>query len=455
MKLGLATLLLLTAVALRAAPGPLQSRLTVVPPGPVTTCVAVELRLGLAGLDPGEAAQVSFYWDSPGVVNLIERRVLRGTGAPQLAQAWARTSGRAGKHRLLVIVEKSGTEQSRAEWPLEVAASPTSALPLLQAGWLDLLGLLQSVYPRNREATAQDLREIVDAMHRIGMDTAIITYVEYQGHFFYPSALSFADRDMGTQTEGQWLDYDAVETILSQADCNGMHVFLGLGRGGDTGLMIDGLADSARLQADIRTSQSVAAELWQRYGQHPSFYGWYSTHEMNGLAASSAFYDPVADFCHGLCPEKPFMVAPDGSPLTDPETLRHSHVDIFCYQDAVGTGYVPGQYTWDPERRMAQLTSVYTDYQHRHQSARKHLWADLELWEMAGPTYANPYPANWSRVRRQLIAEASLVEMITGYEFLGFMQAPESSLQLKDDRARQLYRAYETWYQSAKARARH
>ena len=297
-----------------AAPGRLRTSLTVVPPGPVTDRIEVELRLGLG---TNETARVSFYWDSPDPANLIGHQTLSASGGRRLAQLWARTCGRTGKHRLLAIVRQGGVEAARSEWPLQVIASQTRALPLLSAGWLDLLGLSQSVYPRNREATAQDLRATVDAMHHVGMDTAIITYSEYQGHFFYPSALSFADRDTHREAKGQWFDFDAVEAILSQADSNSMHVFLGLGRGGDTDLMAHGLTDPERLQAAIRTSQAVAAELWQRYRHHRSFYGWYATHEMNSLAASSAYYDPVADFCHGLCPDKPFMVAPDGTPLTD------------------------------------------------------------------------------------------------------------------------------------------
>jgi hypothetical protein len=35
--------------------------------------------------------------------------------------------------------------------------------------------------------------------------------------------------------------------------------------------------------------------------------------------------------------------------------LESSRVDIFCYQDAVGAGYIPYQNTYDPAKRLAQL----------------------------------------------------------------------------------------------------
>jgi hypothetical protein len=316
---------------------------------------------------------------------------------------------------------------------------------MLQGGWLDLLGLLRSVYPRNRDATEQDLRNAVDSMHHLGTDAVIITYVEFQGHFFYPTRLRFYDRDMQRDAGGTWLAYDAVEAILSQADRHGMHVFLGLGRGGDMALMASGVKDPRRLQDGIEISRKVAAELWERYHRHPSLYGWYLTHEMNDLASASAYYDPVADFCHSLSPDKPVLVAPDGTPATSCETLAASHVDIFAYQDAVGAGYVPYEYTYNPERRIASLDQVYDDYERRHQGTGKHLWADLEIWAMAGPEYGNSYPPPWSRVARQLAIESRYVEMVTAYEFLGFMEAPGSSLKLEDRRAESLYREYETY----------
>jgi hypothetical protein len=119
--------------------------------------------------------------------------------------------------------------------------------------------------------------------------------------------------------------------------------------------------------------------------------------------------------------------------------------DIFAYQDAVGTGYVPYEYTYDPERRLAVLDQVYADYERRHRGTRKHLWSDLEIWEMAGPKYENAYPPPWGRVARQLAIESKHVEMVTAYEFLGFMEAPGSRLRLEDRRAEGLYRDYEAY----------
>jgi hypothetical protein len=105
---------------------------------------------------------------------------------------------------------------------------------------------------------------------------------------------------------------------------------------------------------------------------------------------------------------------------------------------------MPGVYTYDPERRLATLDELYADYQGRHRDTGKHLWTDLEIWEMAGPEYRDPYPPAWSRVARQLATESRYVEMVTAYEVLGFLDAPGNSWRLSDPRAEALYRDYAT-----------
>lgn len=434
--------LCILAGTLAGTAGELSAGLTVVPPGPVSDRIEVEVRVGLRNTGATErTCHVSIRCDAR---ELLAAAVTLPAGGSRLVQTWWDTAGQAGEHRLSFRVEGDGAlVAAEGQWPLRVVATETPTLPMFQAGWLDLLGLLKSVYPRNRDATAEDLRAIVDAMHGLGMDTAIVTYVEFQGHFFYPSKLRFHDRDLGKEAAGQWLPYDAVETILAQADRHGMHVILGLGRGGDMGLTGEGLKDPERLHTALSVSQQVAAELWALYRGHPSLYGWYLTHETNDLVSAAAYYDPLADFCHALAPDKPVLIAPAGTPLGDSTVLARSHVDIFAYQDAVGAGYVPYEYTYVPERRLVTLDALYADYQRRHQGIRKHLWTDLEIWEMAGPQYRDAYPPPWSRVARQLAAESKYVEMVTAYEVLGFLEATGSTLRLEDRRAEALYRAYQ------------
>ncbi|HZP80242.1 MAG TPA: DUF4434 domain-containing protein, partial [Chthonomonadaceae bacterium] len=287
---------------------------TVIPPGPVTDKIRVELRLAAPNhAKTPRAFTVGFYHDKVAVSNLIARQeVTAPPGGFALARAWWKTAGQAGEHRLLYRVE-SETGRQQGSWPLAVVASKTRALPVLQAAWFDPGGI--EGYARERAVTAQDVRDMVDAMKRLGMSAIIVTYVEYLGGFYYPSRLSFYDHDVNREAKGNKLRFDVLEAVLSQADKHGMHVFLGLGRGGDTWLLwqFDKPDWQQRNETMLALSRKVAQELWERYRQHRSLYGWYLTHEMNDLARASAYYNPIADTCHSLSPDMPVLVAPAGT----------------------------------------------------------------------------------------------------------------------------------------------
>jgi hypothetical protein len=417
---------------------------TVVPPGPVSDKASVELRVAVPNLSVGSrTAEVSFFWDVADRAHLIAAQT--ASVAPHeraLVHHWANCARRTGSHTLIARVTHGG-RATELRWPLTIAPSDTTALPRFGAVWFDPGGL--TAYAHEGAMTEAEVRGMVDAMHSLAISAAIITYVEYFGRFYYPSAIRFYDRDTKAEASGMMYDFDVVEAVLAAADRHGMHVFLGLGRGGDTPLLWDFEAPdwAARNEAAVHVSQRVASELWRRYRHHGSLYGWYLTHEMADLAKAAAYYDPVAEFCHALSPDKPVMVAPAGTPVITPALLRASQVDVFAYGDAVGAGYVPGKYTYQPENRLRMLDGIYRQYRAWHEGTGKHLWTDLELWEMDGSQgYAGACPAAWERVRRQLAAEAPYVEFITAYEISGFMQAPGAGARLKDVRAERLYSDY-------------
>jgi hypothetical protein len=430
-----------------AAP-PRSPGFSVVPPGPVTESARVELRLALPGSRPsGGRVRVRFFHDKMDDQHLIaSQNVTMRANEFTLVRAWWSPLHQSGRHRLLYRVDGEGAvKPERGAWPMEVLRSNTSAPPAFQGAWIEPMAVLPVCAGKDAKETERNLRDSVDAMHRLGMTTLIITYVEYQGTFSYPSQIAFYDRDMKRMSYGKNCPLDIVGIVLSQADLHGMHVILGLGRSGDTPLLWEFEKPDwqERCTAAISTSEHVAQELWQRYGSHSSFYGWYLTHEMNDLAKASAYYDPVADFCHSLSPDKPVLVAPAGTPIMDRETLRASHVDIFAFQDAVGSGYIPNKNTFHPENRIAMLDTIYSRYRGWLAGTDKHLWADLEVWEMDGSQgYAGSYPASFDRVLRQIEIEKGYVEMLTAYAYHGYLHAPGSRGPAADRRADLLFQKY-------------
>ena len=160
----------------------------------------------------------------------------------------------------------------------------------------------------------------------------------------------------------------------------------------------------------------------------------------------------MADFLREFEADKPVMISPSGTPTTSPEILANSHVDIFTYQDAVGAGYVPYQHTFDPQRRINTLDAVFSSYLDAHTSVDKHFWANLESWEMAGPTYGNPFPAEFSRVMQQLEIEKNYVDVLSTYEWLGFFEHPDSTAVLGGQRAVDLYSQYRNYFRQIAAK---
>jgi hypothetical protein len=335
--------------------------------------------------------------------------------------------------------------------PAQLAASARHAIAgdrRFLGVWVEPGAIALVAKDPSRATLEKVTRDSVRAMHEIGATTIILAYPEQSGVFYYPSAIEFHDRDLKRIVKGADCPFDVYGTVLDEADRLGLHVFLGLGRSGDTPLLweFDKPGWAERNQRASEIARRVAAELHQRYSRHRSFHGWYLTHEMDDLAKASAYYDPVADGCHKLSPEKPVLAAPAGTPIITTELLARSKVDIFAYQDAVGAGYVPYKNTYNPERRLALLNDAYRRYAQWHAGTRKRIWSDLEVWEMDGTQgYTGAFAASFARVKRQIELEAPHVEMLTLYAWHGYMQDPKSTAEKPNPKARALFTAYREW----------
>ena len=321
-----------------------------------------------------------------------------------------------------------------------LAAEPEVAV---KATFLDPGALIHGIYPGRRPVTEQDVRNELDALHELGIDSIVVTYVEYIHNTwgaFYDSSI-----DELTAHPNQ-LPFDLVEVVMSQAEKNKQQVLLGIGRGNDPFLTYTGCDDPERLKPALSLATRVIRELHEKYAtRHESFGGWYLTHECRDIAYASRYYNPLAELCHELTPGKPVMIAPDGAPAADTEAIAACQADIFAYQDAVGAGFVPPpdeKYSYDPEVRLKGLAQRFQQYATWHaEHPKKQIWATVELWQMDGPEYTAAYPAAWSRVRRQLDAVRPHVQGIIFYECGGFLESPESDVESGGPAATRLFEA--------------
>lgn len=429
----------------------MDPRLAVLPPvSDVTERARVELRLAVP--NPGSsprAVAVDFFLDRERAAARLggETLTVPPGGCAQARIRWP-AAGHAGARRLLWRAQSNeGTH--RGSWSVTVHPSSTPTLPAFQGAWIEPGAIMRN---GDAKAAERSLREGVDAMAALGMQVLIVAYVEANGIFYYPTDLEFFDRDRQQVTRGAGCPFDVVGTLLSQAQKNGQQVLLGIGRGGDLWLLwqFEKADWAARNAFGIDLGKRTIADLWKRYGHYRSLYGWYFTHEMNDLAKASAYYDPLAQYCRTLAPEKPTLIAPAGTPIATPETVAASQVDIIAYQDAVGSGYVPYKNTFRPENRIAMLEEIYAKYRRWHAGSEKHLWADLEVWEMDGKHgYSHPYPPTFARVKRQIEVEAKHVDLLTAYAWFGYLHDPKGKTPAPDARAEALHRDYAAYLDAA------
>ncbi len=419
------------------------NNLSVIPPGPVTNNTKLEIRINLTNsTDSTQHLTLRTYLNNISDTNLIylTSEIELVPSKSELAIFWLNTSEfPTGNHTIIVEISDKYGNITIEQWPIEVFPANTKAVLGLSGGWIDPGVLIEGWgYPRDRKVDEIDIKDEIDAMKRIGMSTIIITYVEYKISFYPSEFLDFPYYGM-----------DVIRLILEQADKNGMHVFLGLGRGVDDLLLWEGLGDYDRIQKGIDFSKKVAQEIWDMYGNHSSFYGWYLTHEANDIGRAANYYNPVAEFCKNLAPEKPVMIAPAGTPIISEWILNTSKIDIFAYQDAVGAGLKNYEYTHDPEIRIADLDSIYGYYSKLHKNTNKHIWSDLEIWRSNPETGYTPFlPGPIDQIIQQINIEARHVDFITGYEFLSMMEPEESTLKLGGNKAIVLYNQYLDYYHS-------
>jgi hypothetical protein len=434
-----------------AATAAFGSSATLVPPVPVSDRVTVELRVSVRSLRTTDDQAVVTLRLEGAPAEATQTQEIELPGLSQRSVSFrVPTEGLVGDRTLTAEVQVGDHPTQSHTRPLTVVDVESRSVPLLQVGWIEPGAYSRGGYPNDRVPEESDVRVAIDAYARIGVKAFIIAYPEgvYGGRgAYYPSRL-FPGFEPGA-------DFDVVGTILNQASKNGQHVFMGLGRGTDLWLTWTGFDDEDRNREAFAHSVKVATELWTLYGHEPSFYGWYLSHEANEIErASKSYYNPVARFLRTFEADKPVLISPSGTPVVSPEALRSCEADVIAYQDAVGTGYVPGKYTYEPRRRIEKLDEVFRSYASAHEGARQHIWANLEVWQMDGPEYRDAYPAALDRVLSQIDLERAHVDVLTAYALPGFLEPDESTVRLGGERALQLFSGYRDYFLRSTTRSK-
>jgi hypothetical protein len=282
-------------------------RLTLVPPSSVTEQIAVDVRAAVRnGGDQADAAEVTFYLDAENSAKVLyrERVEVPAKSARAVTFRWP-AKGSVGRHRM-ILVANVGAQTFRAARPLEVLASAVRSPRRIDGAWI-MFDVLDSaggspLLAASRKLTDAQWAEMVRGMHAIGMDVIVVECVfdnfackpgqhqidrdGYRGKAYYPSKLFPGPSPLAAA--------NPVEAVLAEADRLGMQVFLGVG------WYVWGEYTPAALDWHKR----VSTELYETFGHHPSFYGWYVAGESTGdLGSSPQKHQEIVDFFHELPPD--------------------------------------------------------------------------------------------------------------------------------------------------------
>jgi chitodextrinase len=148
---------------------------------------------------------------------------------------------------------------------------------------------------------------------------------------------------------------DVVGGALTAADARVMSVYVGLQTNPDW--FRKHADDATWLSGQATIANQIADEIWQRYGSHSSFAGWYLPFEVDNFYFTTttswdnlvSFFQTVMNHVHTLSPGKPIITSPffnasGGQTTSQWQTmwtniLQRSTVDVIALQDGVGVGH--------------------------------------------------------------------------------------------------------------------
>ncbi len=306
---------------------------------------------------------------------------------------------------------------------------------LLNGSLFSLDPMWWSILDWNREKkritlSENDWRERVRLLRTLGMDTIILQFAVAEGKSFYPSALfppAFGD------------EVDRFAAILDEASRHGLDVYLPMGSLAPSYRATNDITDMGRLNG----TESLVAELYDRYGGMPSFAGWFIAEEpQKGLHEGREYLSAVCRLAHRLTPGKPVICAPhilnDG--IDDTKLLRGLGFDILWTQvmaercTSTGALWRNGE-PWPERLSRIQRVKEACD------RAGIRFWAEYEIFDF-GERREYLLPAGIERLQTQLPSLSRRTEKIVVCGVPGLMEDPGFRRPLGSERAFKLFQDY-------------
>lgn len=248
-----------------------------------------------------------------------------------------------------------------------------------------------------------------DLMKAMGMDTVIIIRVGWLDSAMYQSAV------MKTTL---YPETDLVRVVFEEADRCGLKVYLGQYDTHTYWPVND-------WDTEVRINRDLVDELWDRYGGHRSFHGWYLSHEGRILGQHMArIWIPLIEKMKAHDPAKRILISPryegvkydppNRAPI--PPELHARHLDV-VFQE-VGAlvdeaAFMDGHTLFG---QLEEYVKVTAEVCARHNVA---FWSNLETFDRDMP-WRFP-PIEWTKMRFKLEVVQPYVEKIVTFEAPHFL----------------------------------
>ncbi|MDI9604481.1 MAG: DUF4434 domain-containing protein [Bacteroidota bacterium] len=425
--------------------------LTLIPPSPVTNRVDLDIRAGIVNYESQPRDfEVYIYLNKENKKSLLHysRPHLKANSGHKV-QLILPTSDKVGMNKVILKV-RSGEKMYSEVKEFQVIESDTRSTRQIDGAWVGIYHCSETEGKHwNKDiakVTDAQWQELVRSMNSIAMNTIVLqevfrnddyvgkhslTVESYAGKAFYPSNLYPGRMPVAAN--------DPVEAILSEADKHHMSVMVGVG----LFAWFDFTSES------LEWHKRVAKELWDKYGHHPSFYGFYVSEESGGsldnweLTTEAQmvrkrqiveFFRAFKAYCNRLAPEKPIMLATNSMGIqqaldTYPALLQN--LDILC----------PFGFARMPEGDLSGEEAA-TLLQQLCDDAGSHLWLDLEAFLF------NPDQSLYPRPVEEIIHDLTLFdnfEKILCYQYPGFFSDPKASIRVGEEKAVKLFKDYKAY----------
>jgi hypothetical protein len=439
--------------------------LTLVPPSPITNKVKLDIR-GAVWNNSSKPVdyKISLYIDKIQKDNCVYKKDItvrpgKNTGISFVLN----TEKYAGNRKVVMFVESQLGFHSLSE-PIKITDSKIRSTERIDGSWFEFYHWSEDEGRFwNKDIiklTNNQWGELIRGMHEIDMNIVVIqelfrnqkyvgqhtmestgyTGIPYYKSKLYPrkadqSLLDNVENGKSSENYPKWKDIaadSALESVLTEADKDGMKVFLGVGM----------YAWFDFTEGSLEWSKKIAKELWDKYGSHKSFYGWYISGEIAGNLGDNDnrkkelvhFFEEFTPYVKTLAPDKPVMLATNCHDIKNsngfyPALLKN--LDILC---PFGFHRMPANdYTGS---EAAKILQDYCD------QAGSHLWMDLEVFLFAEKNALYPRPVD--QVIKDLLMFDNF-EKICCYSYTGLMNAGWQTAKPGGERTVKLYDDYKKY----------